>query len=290
MKQKLLIISTIAAMSLAVALGIFSIVQIANCKTLNTKVSTLQSQNKKLQNQVNNLNSQGQTNTDYETAKSLNGKKVAYLTFDDGPSINTPHLLDELKSYNVKATFFVIGKDTPQRREWMKMEVEGGNVIGIHSWTHDYNYIYSDENNFLTDFNEIRTMIISATGVTPKYLRFPGGTNNTVSIRVHHGVPIMPKLLQDVENMGITPVDWNAGGMDAVCPVPSKEAIANGVVNQCSDLKSAVILLHDSEQHESSVEAVPEIIEKLRAMGFTFEPLSADLKVIVTKPAMVYKK
>lgn len=272
-------------MCLAIVLGIFSVVQIVNCNKLNAKVSTLQFQNKKLQKKVDNLSS-----AETDCKNNLSGKKIAYLTFDDGPSNNTPYLLNILKSYNVKATFFVIGKDTPQRREWMKMEVEGGNIVGIHSWTHDYNYIYASENNFLTDYNEIKNMIVSATGVNPKFIRFPGGTNNTVSIRVHHGVPIMPTLLKDAENMGVSPVDWDAGGMDAVYPVPSKEIIANDIVNQCRTLKSPIILLHDSEPHASSVEAVPEIITKLRAMGFTFEPISEYSKIIVAKPATSYKK
>lgn len=291
MKKKALIITTVAAMAIAVGIGLFSVTQIFNCNKISNKASTSQSQNIKLKSHTESSSLAAvNTNTESEAEENLSGKKVAYLTFDDGPSANTPVLLNILKSYNVQGTFFVMGKDSPQRRAWMKMEVDDGNVIALHSWTHDYKYIYANENNFLTDYNEIKDMIVSATGVTPKYMRFPGGTNNTVSIRVHNGVPIMPTLVKDVESMGVTPVDWNAGGMDAVNPVPSKEAIENGVVNECRDLKSAVILLHDSQPHESSVAAVPGIITRLRAMGFTFEPLSDDPKPVMTKPAMAYRK
>lgn len=216
-----------------------------------------------------------------------NSGRVAYLTFDDGPSSVTPAILDTLKANNVKATFFVIAssKDTPQRRALMKREVDEGHTVGIHSWSHKYSYIYASEANFMDDFNKIREMIISATGVEPKFSRFPGGTNNTVSIKVNNGKLIMPALLKDVQSQGFTVVDWNAGGMDAVSPVPSKEAIVKGIVNQCKSLNRAIILLHDSETHKSSAEAVPEIIRQLKSMGFTFKAFTSSDEAYTFKPA-----
>jgi peptidoglycan/xylan/chitin deacetylase (PgdA/CDA1 family) len=95
----------------------------------------------------------------------------------------------------------------------------------------------------------------------------------------------MTKLLGDVENQGMTAVDWNAGAIDAEYPIPSKETIVNTVVNQCKYLKKAIILLHDSSPHSSSVEAVPEIIEKLSAMGFTFEPLTSSNQAVTFNPS-----
>lgn len=220
------------------------------------------------------------------------GKKVAFLTFDDGPSRNTPKLLDILKQYGVKATFFVaaLSEDTPQKRQWMKREVDEGHTIGIHSWSHNYKFIYSSENNFKYDFDKMRDMIVSATGVQPKFMRFPGGTDNTVSLKYNNGQPIMPILLRDVTDWGYIAVDWNAGGMDAVKHIPSKNTLANIIVSQCSKLNTAIILLHDSEPHQSSVDAVPIIIQRLRAMGFTFEPLTTSQEVVRHKPAIAYAK
>lgn len=216
------------------------------------------------------------------------GKKIAYLTFDDGPSNITPNLLDILQQKNVKATFFVaaLSKDTPQKRQWIKRESDEGHTVGIHSWTHNYKYIYSSENNYKDDFEKMRKMIVSATGKEPKFVRFPGGTDNTVSLK--NGSPIIPKLLQDVLDEGYIVVDWNAGGMDARNPIPSKDSLVKQITRQCSKLKTAVILLHDSSPHESSVEAVPEIIDNLRAMGFTFEPLTNDDQIVRHKPAVRY--
>lgn len=214
-------------------------------------------------------------------------KKVAYLTFDDGPSRITPRLLAELKQYKVKATFFVIAgsENTPKRRAWMKQEVEAGHTIAIHSWSHKYEYIYKSESNFLTDLKKIKAMIVQATGIEPKFMRFPGGTDNTISFKYHHYTPIMPTLLNDIESQGITAVDWNAGGDDAVYPVPSTRTIVNDVIGECRYEKKAIILLHDSSPHSSSVAAVPEIITRLRAMGFTFEPLTSSSQAFHHRPA-----
>jgi peptidoglycan/xylan/chitin deacetylase (PgdA/CDA1 family) len=290
LKHRFLVAATTACI-LTVLLGTFSVYQTLKCKTLEGQIKVLQPQNEKLERQVQNMTSslenlQKQQNSAVTPAAladpisptvatapqnpTLADQKTAYLTFDDGSSQNTPHLLDILKENNVKATFFVVamGKDTPEKRAWMQMEVADGNTIGVHSFTHKYSYIYQNEANFLTDFNEMKNIIVSATGVVP------------------HGKPIMPLLLQDVEKMGITPVDWNAGGMDATDPVPSTETIVNGVVNECARLKTAVILLHDSQPHESSIDAVPEIIAKLRAMGFVFKPLTPGAPVIRRDPVL----
>jgi len=316
-KKVLLIITAAAVSLLMVGFGVLAIVQTNKCNNLNSQVSKLnakitdlQVQNKSVQNQISSLEKENETlkavaatssktandqNLEVSTAvtktsDNLGSKKTAYLTFDDGPSEITPQLLDELKTSNVKATFFVIGKDTPQRREWLRMEADGGNTIGVHSWTHDYSYIYANEQNFLTDFNEIKDMIVSSTGIEPTFSRFPGGTDNTVSLDYTKGVPIMPTLLKDVESQGITPVDWNVGGMDAVIPVPNKDFIVNGVISECQGRNSVIILLHDSSTHLSSVEAVPEIITKLRALGYDFEPLTPGTQVITRTPAKTIPK
>lgn len=219
------------------------------------------------------------------TAKT-NGK-IAYLTFDDGPSKLTPHLLDILKQINVKATFFVQvnGEDTPQKRALMKQEVQDGNMIGIHSFTHDYQYIYVNEKNFLTDLNKIRNIIIQATGINPNMMRFPGGIGNTVSIK-YAGHVIMPTLVNDVVKLGITPFDWNAGGQDAdsSTPLPTS-TIVKDVLDDCKGESTVIILLHDSVPHETSIEAVPQIVKTLRSEGYTFELLNPQAKPIREKCA-----
>ena len=217
-----------------------------------------------------------------KSSEATSSGKVAYLTFDDGPSKLTPGLLQILKENEVNATFFVValGKNTTQKQEWLKQEVTDGNVVGIHSWTHKYSYIYANEQNFLDDFEKIKAMILSATGVEPTLMRFPGGIGNTVSIEASGGKIIMPKLVADVEKMGVTPVDWNAGGEDAVSKVPTKDAIVKDVMADCKGRSNVVILLHDSSTHGTSIAAVPEIIKELKAQGYTFKTLSSQSKKV----------
>ncbi len=216
MKQAFLIAASVTLCVLAVAVGSFCVFQTLKCNKLEKQIGILQPQNEELQKRIKSMASSQQNIkkqqkpvatpnvlTDSETQTEEN-QKTAYLTFDDGPSNITPHLLDILNEYDVKATFFVVAMDgdTPQRREWLKMEVSDGHSIGVHSFTHKYSYIYSSEENFLADFNKMKDLIVSATGYEPKFSRFPGGTDNTVSLTADHEIPIMPKLLEDCRKHG----------------------------------------------------------------------------------------
>lgn len=222
------------------------------------------------------------------TARQL-GRGKAYLTFDDGPSpAVTPKILATLKQYNIKATFFVIGKDDPVDRGIIKSEFDGGNTVGVHSWTHDYSYIYSSESNFMTDFDKITNLVFQVTGQYPSVFRFPGGTSNTVSLRINKGVPIMPKLLDDVETAGLQPYDWNAYAGDAERKIPSREQVVNNVVGECAALhgKDAIILCHDGTRASPvTLSALPEIITRLTQMGYTFGPLTKESDELIFKTA-----
>lgn len=202
------------------------------------------------------------------------GKKVAYLTFDDGPSILTPNLLKVLKNNNVHATFFVVGKNAQSYPNALKQIANEGNAIGIHSWTHDYSYIYKNTDNFLSDFNKLKDYIVETTGVTPNVCRFPGGTNNTVCFNYNKD-HIMRSIVTLVENMGFKYYDWNVSSGEANSVPPSKDQIVNNVVSQCKGKNIVVILFHDTN-NQGYVDAVPEIITKLKSMGYTFETLSPD--------------
>lgn len=199
--------------------------------------------------------------------------KTAYLTFDDGPSEFTPRLLEILNKNSVKATFFVSfqGEDTPEKRKILMREAEEGNSIGIHSWTHDYFSIYANEENFKKDFQKMRGIIRDATGMDPKISRFPGGTGNSVSIIASCGETIMPRLLRDVEAMGVKPFDWNAGGQDAELPYPTTRQLIRDIVSEADRRDNPVILLHDT--HQFSIDAVQEIIQSLRVKGYGFKAL-----------------
>jgi peptidoglycan/xylan/chitin deacetylase (PgdA/CDA1 family) len=152
--------------------------------------------------------------------------------------------------------------------------VDDGDVIGVHSWTHKYSYIYKSVSDFMCDFDTLRDYIRQTTGVEPEVCRFPGGTNNTVSdLYSEH---IMSKIVPIVTGMGIKPYDWNVDSGDAVTHVPTKDQIVQTVLSQSSRHSVAVILFHDADQHASTIAALPEIITGLREMGYTFGTLSQE--------------
>ena len=209
-------------------------------------------------------------------------QKVAYLTFDDGPSKLTPKILDVLNAKNVKATFFVIGKDDSQSNTMLKRMVREGHTIGAHSWSHRYQVIYSSETGFLNDFNKLRTHIYKVTGVRPNICRFPGGLNNTVCLK--YGGHIMPKIYKDVAAMGIKPFDWNVAAHDACKTSPAKELILQNILSGCAKHPNAVILLHDTNLTTTSLQALPKIIDNLSARGYIFKALSTSAPSVLFKP------
>lgn len=194
--------------------------------------------------------------------------KVIYLTFDDGPSIYTPRLLEILKKYNVKVTFFVVGTSA---LEYLDDIAEAGHSIGIHSNTHVYSDIYASEDAFFKDFNALYDKIYDYCGVEANLCRFPGGSSNTISKRYCKG--IMTTLTQKVRDMGFQYFDWNVDSNDAGGAKTSEEVYEN-VIAGIKGKKTAVVLQHDI--FEYSVEAVEKIIQWGLANGYTFLPLTVD--------------
>lgn len=210
-----------------------------------------------------------------ESAPTTNpNQKVAYLTFDDGPSKLTSELLSTLSDNQVTATFFVMGLHAEKYPGMLKKIASYGNVIGVHSWTHDYSYVYKNIENFLADFGKLKRYIQEETGIPPNVCRFPGGTNNTVCFHYSKG-HIMRQIVPRVKSMGFRYFDWNVSSAEASSPPPSKDTIVKTVVSQCKNKDKAVILFHDTD-NQGYVDAIPEIIAKLRDLGFTFETLSLD--------------
>ena len=252
-------------------------------KSLQDDYDSLQKQLSSLQSQYDALQSQdtaNQTSAETKEEAQSSDEKVAYLTFDDGPSSVTTRLLDVLDDLDVKATFFVAfgGSDTPEKRNILKKESDAGHVVGVHTWTHDYYTIYANEQNFLDDFNKMKEVITESTGKTPNVSRFPGGASNTVSITASGGEVIMPRLAELVHDMGFQFFDWNAGGYDAETPYPSSDELAGRVVSDAEGRDTVVILLHDT--HDFTVDAIPDIVQELRSEGFTFKTLTPDSPAI----------
>ena len=197
--------------------------------------------------------------------------KTIYLTFDDGPCPDTARLLDVLKQYNVKATFFVVDTGYP---ELMRRIVEEGHSIGVHTCSHRYGEIYSGADAFFEDVFAMQQRILDATGVETWLLRFPGGSSNTIS-RKNHG--LMTYLTQAVEDCGFSYFDWNVDSGDAG-NAKTSDAVFQNVVDGVQENSYSVVLQHDI--HSYSVDAVERIILWGQRNGYQFLPLQIDSPVV----------
>lgn len=195
-----------------------------------------------------------------------------YLTFDDGPSAETNRILDILKEYNVKATFFVIGKTDENSVKAYQRIVEEGHTLGMHSYSHQYAQVYASREAFEDDLTSLQDYLLSITGMESTFYRFPGGSSNKVS-----KIP-MSDLIQCLEERNITYFDWNVSSGDASGTQLSSQTIINNVMSGINGtLKNYVVLFHDSAAKKTTVDALPEILEQLQAMEHTqILPITGD--------------
>ena len=221
----------------------------------------------------------------YDAAQvQKSGPKIAYLTFDDGPSQNTALLLKTLKGLDVRATFFVVGTNCLKYPDAVKQEAAAGHAVGIHSWTHQYSYIYANLTNFMQDFYQLKQYLTQQLGTAPDICRFPGGTNNTVSLRYNKN-HIMKQIVGQVEAADVRPIDWNASVEDAVKQKSTSNQMARRVIQQIGSQHRPVILMHDIGRNTRTIGALPQMVRQLRAEGFSFGILTAKTPAIMFPPS-----
>lgn len=195
-------------------------------------------------------------------------KKIAYLTFDDGPSEITPDILDTLKKKEAKATFFLIGNEiTPEREQIVRRELEEGHSIGVHTFSHKRNELYCDEENFFEDFNQCRDRIQQVTGVSPTLHRFPWGSNN------NYVCPIVDDLIEKLAAQKIRSFDWNVSGEDSIGQNVPKAVIYRNIVKDLERYDQPIILLHDSNTMKNTSAVLGEIIDFIKEKGYAFGTL-----------------
>ena len=178
----------------------------------------------------------------------LQEKKKIALTFDDGPdSEYTPMLLDGLAERNVKATFFVIGKQAEAQPEVMERLVKEGHLIGNHTYNHvDIRHMTaSAAKEEILKANEV---IAKYTGEEPCFLRPPFGSGSS-------------SLEKEIE---MIPVLWTIDTMDWSCQNEAK--ICNTVYREIKE--NSIILMHD--EYPTTVRAALRIIDKLQKDGYEF--------------------
>lgn len=198
----------------------------------------------------------------------LEDEKIAYLTFDDGPGLYTLEILDILKEKGVSASFFVVGTRVEQYPDRVRQLKEAGNAILPHTYLHQYDEIYASRDAFINDIEKARAAITEATGEAPKKIfRFPGGATNTIAPRA-----LMEELTRYYQDEGYLYIDWNVSAEDAVAKQPKDQIIQN-VFQNVEGLSIAVILCHDVQADRGTVNALPEMIDRLKEKGYRFKTL-----------------
>lgn len=205
--------------------------------------------------------------------KTKSEPDTVYLTFDDGPSGRTAEILDILKKDNIKATFFIIGKEGARDKALLKRIVAEGHTIGIHTYTHVYGTIYQSVESYMEDFYKTYRLIYDTTGVKADVFRFPGGSINQYSALFYE------EIIAEMMRRGFTYYDWNASSGDAHSNATQKSVYINTV--QSSEGKDRIVLLmHDSISKSYTVAALPEIIEYYKVKGYKFERITNDVSPI----------
>jgi peptidoglycan/xylan/chitin deacetylase (PgdA/CDA1 family) len=180
------------------------------------------------------------------------GPKVAYLTFDDGPNaIYHPFILDILKQYDVKATFFLVGQNVEAYPAVSKRTVAEGHAVGNHSLTHAFLPALSQK--------EVQNEI----NLTDKILKSTLNISSIKIFRPPYG-GINPEIRALAKNNNLQVYLWDVDPRD--WSEPTTDELVNRVINFTHN--GSDILLHSN--HSSTVKALPRIIERLRAEGYTF--------------------
>ena len=206
-----------------------------------------------------------------EMPDGADGVKVVYLTFDDGPSKTvTPKILDILKSENVHATFFVLGKEidsSDESKELIKRTVSEGNAIGIHSYSHNYKYLYPNNivnvDNFSEEVDKTNKSLKNVLGdeFSTKVIRLPGGH------MTWKGTEALDKYF--TEN-GYSYIDWNALSKDAEGPKKNSEQLVQEVIKTAGTKQKVILLMHDTYGKEETAKSLPDIIHHFKDNGYEF--------------------
>lgn len=203
--------------------------------------------------------------------------KTIYLTFDDGPSERTDEILDILKQEGIKATFFVVHYDNSSASHArMRRIVDEGHTLAFHAYVHEYKKIYASVESYLEDAYKIFSEIKEATGYTPSLFRCPGGSRN------NHNKAVADEILEEMKRRGFVCYDWNLSVEDSgENSKADAETLVNFLMGYVGNRSRGIVLMHDAPSRKETVKALPMIIEQLRNKGYSFAPLTPDVKPIL---------
>lgn len=202
------------------------------------------------------------------------GAGVIYLTFDDGPSDTvTPQVLDILKDNGIKATFFINAYDD-KTKPILQREIDEGHTVAIHGYTHDYNVAYASPEAYMENIKKLDDMLQADFGYKAFTTRFLGGSSNTISEKYCDG--IMSQLVEMVPAAGYQYMDWNITSIDANGNNLDSEEIYNSIIDGLNPAKPNVVLMHDTNQKQTTVDQLQWVIDYGKENGYSFEAIQKD--------------
>ncbi len=197
-----------------------------------------------------------------------NNEKIAYLTFDDGPSkVVTPKILDILKENNVKANFFVVGKHVEEYPELVRHAYEDGHFIANHGYSHNNSKLYKSKQDFINEILKTDNMVAKAIGkdsYCSHIFRFPNGSMSKINYSDKQ------KAIKYLEEIDYTYVDWNALNNDSMKKYSNLELLDN-LKKSVKNKGTLVILMHDTGDVNKTYDVLEESINFLKSEGYEFK-------------------
>lgn len=195
-------------------------------------------------------------------------EKVAFLTFDDGPNVSvTPKVLDILKDEDVKASFFVIGKNVDSHPEIVKRAYDEGHFIANHGYDHNNSILYKNSESFINEIKKTDLAIGNAIGIQDycsHVFRFPNGfmsPNNKAKKK---------EAVKLLKGINYTYIDWNCLNNDSMKKYNNYQLL-NNLKKTCKGKDTLVILMHDTKDVSNSSNVLKDSIQYLKSEGYTFK-------------------
>lgn len=189
------------------------------------------------------------------------GNNSIALTFDDGPSPDTLEILDVLRRENVKATFFLVGREVEKYPEITRKIAGDGHEIGNHSYSHPI-FLFCSSNKTRRELRQTQEIIKKITGVEPKIARPPCGVRSYAYFAA-------------VKELGLQTIQWSDTGFDWK-KIPA-ERIAQNILETVQ--RDSIVLLHDGDSagkrsRRATAEALPPVLRGLHEKGLRVAPLA----------------
>ena len=188
--------------------------------------------------------------------------KVAYITFDDGPSKYTSQIINILDKNNVKGTFFMVNDNMIVFKDVVNRMNSEGHGTGFHGVTHEIKELYKSEDSAIEEFKTCNRTFYNITGQTSRLVRIPFGS------KPYMVESIYKKFIDE----GFLVWDWT---IDTEDWKSSEDQIVSNILYYAREKDDIVILLHENQR---TVDCLDNIITILKERGYEIKPITEDLK------------